>query len=165
MRDWQAELQTTPWTPRPVKTCPAAGDCEAKLCAQGVSPSSDESNSLLQANGRGYWETSEENLERLRQLYTDVEVRFKPLLSDIQDNCHAWLLPAYVVHMGSVRFRWHAAAAAAARVSPHAATPWRGCSLAVETNCCALHADFAGYWCLVADVVECYGAQDKIEGV
>jgi cobalamin biosynthesis Mg chelatase CobN len=29
-----------------------------------------------QANGRGYWDTSEENLERLRQLYTDVEVRF-----------------------------------------------------------------------------------------
>ena len=30
---------------------------------------------VLQANGRGYWDTSEENLERLRQLYTDVEVR------------------------------------------------------------------------------------------
>lgn len=29
---------------------------------------------VLQANGRGYWDTSEENLERLRQLYTDVEV-------------------------------------------------------------------------------------------
>lgn len=29
--------------------------------------------SFLEANGRGYWETSEENLERLRQLYTDVE--------------------------------------------------------------------------------------------
>jgi magnesium chelatase subunit H len=29
--------------------------------------------SFLEANGRGYWDTSEENLERLRQLYTDVE--------------------------------------------------------------------------------------------
>jgi magnesium chelatase subunit H len=28
---------------------------------------------LLEANGRGYWETSEENLDRLRQLYQDVE--------------------------------------------------------------------------------------------
>lgn len=80
-----------------------------------MSPSSDESILLLQANGRGYWETSEENLERLRQLYTDVEVRLKTLLPKIQDNCHALLLPAYVVHMRSLRFRCHAAAAAAAR--------------------------------------------------
>ncbi|CDN10436.1 Protoporphyrin IX Mg-chelatase subunit H [Richelia intracellularis] len=29
--------------------------------------------SLLEANGRGYWETSEENLDRLRQLYQEVE--------------------------------------------------------------------------------------------
>jgi len=28
---------------------------------------------FLEANGRGYWDTSEENLERLRQLYTEVE--------------------------------------------------------------------------------------------
>jgi magnesium chelatase subunit H len=28
---------------------------------------------LLEANGCGYWETSEENLDRLRQLYQDVE--------------------------------------------------------------------------------------------
>merc|ERR1719207_302551 len=28
---------------------------------------------FLEANGRGYWETSEENLERLRELYTEVE--------------------------------------------------------------------------------------------
>jgi cobalamin biosynthesis Mg chelatase CobN len=30
---------------------------------------------FLEANGRGYWETSEENLERLRQLYLECEVR------------------------------------------------------------------------------------------
>lgn len=28
---------------------------------------------FLEASGRGYWETSEENLERLRQLYSEVE--------------------------------------------------------------------------------------------
>ncbi|GMY18888.1 magnesium-chelatase subunit ChlH, chloroplastic [Fagus crenata] len=28
---------------------------------------------FLEANGRGYWETSEENIERLRQLYLEVE--------------------------------------------------------------------------------------------
>ncbi|GFP92226.1 magnesium-chelatase subunit chlh chloroplastic [Phtheirospermum japonicum] len=28
---------------------------------------------FLEANGRGYWETSEENIERLRQLYSEVE--------------------------------------------------------------------------------------------
>jgi cobalamin biosynthesis Mg chelatase CobN len=28
---------------------------------------------FLEANGRGYWETSQENLDKLRQLYQDVE--------------------------------------------------------------------------------------------
>ena len=28
---------------------------------------------FLEANGRGYWETSEQNVERLRQLYLEVE--------------------------------------------------------------------------------------------
>ena len=28
---------------------------------------------FLEANGRGYWDTSEENLERLRTLYSEVE--------------------------------------------------------------------------------------------
>ncbi|BDA75409.1 magnesium chelatase [Calothrix sp. PCC 7716] len=32
---------------------------------------------LLEANGRGYWETSEENLERLRELYQEVENRIE----------------------------------------------------------------------------------------
>ncbi len=32
---------------------------------------------LLEANGRGYWETSEENLEKLRQLYQEVEDRIE----------------------------------------------------------------------------------------
>jgi magnesium chelatase subunit H len=28
---------------------------------------------LLEANGRGYWETTDDNLDRLRQLYQEVE--------------------------------------------------------------------------------------------
>jgi magnesium chelatase subunit H len=32
---------------------------------------------MLEANGRGYWETSEENLDRLRQLYQEVEDRIE----------------------------------------------------------------------------------------
>merc|ERR1712146_366523 len=28
---------------------------------------------MLEANGRGYWDTSEENLERLRNLYQEIE--------------------------------------------------------------------------------------------
>ncbi|KAJ7564346.1 hypothetical protein O6H91_02G013900 [Diphasiastrum complanatum] len=32
---------------------------------------------FLEANGRGYWETSEENLEKLRQLYAEVEDRIE----------------------------------------------------------------------------------------
>ena len=32
-----------------------------------------------QANGRGYWETDEENLELLRELYEEVEDRIEGL--------------------------------------------------------------------------------------
>jgi magnesium chelatase subunit H len=32
---------------------------------------------LLEVNGRGYWETSEENLDRLRELYQQVEDRIE----------------------------------------------------------------------------------------
>ncbi|XP_002966703.2 magnesium-chelatase subunit ChlH, chloroplastic isoform X1 [Selaginella moellendorffii] len=32
---------------------------------------------FLEANGRGYWETSDENLEKLRQLYAEVEDRIE----------------------------------------------------------------------------------------
>jgi len=34
-------------------------------------------STFLEANGRGYWETSEENLEKLKQLYQDVEDRIE----------------------------------------------------------------------------------------
>ncbi len=32
---------------------------------------------FLEANGRGYWETSEENLELLRDFYQDVKDRIE----------------------------------------------------------------------------------------
>jgi magnesium chelatase subunit H len=32
---------------------------------------------LLEANGRGYWDTSEENLDMLRDLYQEVENRIE----------------------------------------------------------------------------------------
>ncbi len=32
---------------------------------------------LLEVNGRGYWETSEENLDLLRELYQEVEDRIE----------------------------------------------------------------------------------------
>jgi magnesium chelatase subunit H len=34
-------------------------------------------STLLEVNGRGYWETSEENLDRLRQLYQEAEDRIE----------------------------------------------------------------------------------------
>ncbi|MEI1374387.1 magnesium chelatase subunit H [Nostoc sp. UHCC 0926] len=34
-------------------------------------------STLLEVNGRGYWETSEENLDRLRELYQEVEDRIE----------------------------------------------------------------------------------------
>ena len=37
----------------------------------------DMITTFLEANGRGYWETSEENLDRLRELYQDVEDRIE----------------------------------------------------------------------------------------
>ena len=35
---------------------------------------------FLEANGRGYWDTSEENLDRLRELYQDVEDRIEVVI-------------------------------------------------------------------------------------
>ena len=37
----------------------------------------DMLQTFLEANGRGYWDTSEENLDRLRELYQDVEDRIE----------------------------------------------------------------------------------------
>jgi len=32
---------------------------------------------LLEVNGRGYWDTDEDNLDRLRELYQEVEDRIE----------------------------------------------------------------------------------------
>jgi magnesium chelatase subunit H len=32
---------------------------------------------LLEANGRGYWETDDSNLDRLRELYQEIEDRIE----------------------------------------------------------------------------------------
>merc|ERR1712137_1240144 len=37
----------------------------------------DMVTTFLEANGRGYWDTSEENIERLQELYADVEDRIE----------------------------------------------------------------------------------------
>merc|ERR1712187_409104 len=37
----------------------------------------DMVTTFLEANGRGYWETSEENIERLQELYAEVEDRIE----------------------------------------------------------------------------------------
>jgi magnesium chelatase subunit H len=34
-------------------------------------------STLLEVNGRGYWQTSEENIERLQELYQEVEDRIE----------------------------------------------------------------------------------------
>jgi len=39
----------------------------------------DMVTTFLEANGRGYWETSEENLDRLRQLYAEVDDKIEGL--------------------------------------------------------------------------------------
>ena len=37
---------------------------------------------LLEVNGRGYWETSDENIQQLQELYQEVEDRIEGVKSD-----------------------------------------------------------------------------------
>ena len=37
---------------------------------------------LLEVHGRGYWETSDENIEQLQELYQEVEDRIEGVVSD-----------------------------------------------------------------------------------
>ncbi len=41
---------------------------------------------LLEVNGRGYWETSEENIEQLRELYQEVEDRIEGVTNDKKET-------------------------------------------------------------------------------
>jgi magnesium chelatase subunit H len=36
---------------------------------------------LLEVNGRGYWETSEENIQQLQEIYQEVEDRIEGVTS------------------------------------------------------------------------------------
>ena len=52
--------------------------CSLRLPLHHAAPSADACAPVLQprsleANGRGYWETSEENIERLKELYLQCE--------------------------------------------------------------------------------------------
>eukprot|EP00172_Hildenbrandia_rubra_P001173 Plantae.Rhodophyta-Hildenbrandia_rubra.ctg173.p1 GENE.Plantae.Rhodophyta-Hildenbrandia_rubra.ctg173~~Plantae.Rhodophyta-Hildenbrandia_rubra.ctg173.p1 ORF type:complete len:1372 (+),score=252.95 Plantae.Rhodophyta-Hildenbrandia_rubra.ctg173:7089-11204(+) len=55
------------------------GDEEMQKRLLETNPNSfrDMVTTLLEANGRGYWETSEDNLDRLRELYSEVEDRIE----------------------------------------------------------------------------------------
>jgi magnesium chelatase subunit H len=37
---------------------------------------------LLEVHGRGYWETSDENIEQLQELYQEVEDRIEGVVAD-----------------------------------------------------------------------------------
>lgn len=43
------------------------------LCLSPSTPPTHSVATFLEANGRGYWDAKDEQLERLRQLYMDVE--------------------------------------------------------------------------------------------
>ncbi|KAA8495996.1 Magnesium-chelatase subunit ChlH, chloroplastic [Porphyridium purpureum] len=54
-------------------------DAEMQKRLMDLNPNSfrDMVTTLLEANGRGYWETSEDNLDKLRELYQEVEDRIE----------------------------------------------------------------------------------------
>jgi len=48
-------------------------EMQARLLETNPNAFRDMVTTFLEANGRGYWDTSEENLDRLRQLYAEVD--------------------------------------------------------------------------------------------
>ena len=48
-------------------------DMQKRLLDLNPNAFRDMVTTFLEANGRGYWDTSEENLDRLRQLYQEVD--------------------------------------------------------------------------------------------
>ena len=52
-------------------------DMRKRLLETNPNAFRDMITTFLEANGRGYWSTSEENLDRLRELYQDVEDRIE----------------------------------------------------------------------------------------
>jgi len=55
-------------------------DMRKRLLESNPNAFRDMITTFLEANGRGYWETSEENLDRLRELYQDVEDRIEGVM-------------------------------------------------------------------------------------
>ena len=51
----------------------ADAEMQKRLMETNPNAFRDMVTTFLEANGRGYWETSEENLDRLRQLYAEVD--------------------------------------------------------------------------------------------
>lgn len=52
-------------------------EMQARLLEQNPNAFRDMVTTFLEANGRGYWDTSEENIERLQELYAEVEDRIE----------------------------------------------------------------------------------------
>ena len=52
-------------------------EMQQKLLDTNPNAFRDMVTTFLEANGRGYWETSEENIERLQELYAEVEDRIE----------------------------------------------------------------------------------------
>ena len=52
-------------------------EMQARLLDTNPNAFRDMVTTFLEANGRGYWETSEENIERLQELYAEVEDRIE----------------------------------------------------------------------------------------
>mmetsp|Transcript_38127 Transcript_38127/g.78202 ORF Transcript_38127/g.78202 Transcript_38127/m.78202 type:complete len:1412 (-) Transcript_38127:239-4474(-) len=55
-------------------------DMRKRLLETNPNAFRDMITTFLEANGRGYWDTSEENLDRLRELYQDVEDRIEGVM-------------------------------------------------------------------------------------
>ncbi len=55
-------------------------DMRKRLLETNPNAFRDMITTFLEANGRGYWSTSEENLDRLRELYQDVEDRIEGVI-------------------------------------------------------------------------------------
>jgi magnesium chelatase subunit H len=52
-------------------------EMQKRLLEQNPNAFRDMVTTFLEANGRGYWDTSEENIERLQELYAEVEDRIE----------------------------------------------------------------------------------------
>ena len=52
-------------------------EMQARLLDTNPNAFRDMVTTFLEANGRGYWDTSEENIEKLQELYAEVEDRIE----------------------------------------------------------------------------------------